>query len=280
MTARGGLVLFVGTREGQARAVVKAAQLSGACHLFTKWIPGSITNGQQILGGCRKKVVDEHDVEVLGFQDQLERKAVLKPDLVVCLNPLENYILLHECALHNIPTIGIIDTDANPTWVTYPIPANDDSLRCVQVICGTLGRAGEEGREIRLRKAKDGIVSSLPSHGLERPTQGQAEIEREMREREAMLAQQVYEEDGQIVDGESVEDVVETESTTVGYDDADLDRSLSSSDESGTVIGVVQPYERDRELTEAELAQAPESSRRLQDWEVEDAEPSDREGRS
>ena len=123
---RGGLILFVGTRVGQDRAVVKAAQMAGGYHLFDKWIPGGITNGQQILGGCRLKVVDEFDQEVKGFENQLENKAVLKPDLVVCLNMLENYVLLHECGVYNIPTIGVVDTDVNPTWVTYPIPANDD----------------------------------------------------------------------------------------------------------------------------------------------------------
>jgi small subunit ribosomal protein S2 len=126
VTARGGLVLFAGTRPGQDRCVVKAAELSGGCHIFERWIPGSITNGLQILGKCQLKVIDEFDKEVPGFDDQLLDQPSLKPDLVVCLNPLENYVLLHECALNNIPTIGIIDTDANPTWVTYAIPANDD----------------------------------------------------------------------------------------------------------------------------------------------------------
>lgn len=156
---RGGLILFVGTRPGQDRCVVRAAELAGACHLFERWTPGSITNGQQILGKCRVKVVDEHDREVPGFEDQLIDRSVLKPDLVVCLNPLENYVLLHECGLANIPTIGIIDTDANPTWVTYPIPANDDSLRCVQVIAGVLGRAGQEGRAKRQQAAQDGRIT-------------------------------------------------------------------------------------------------------------------------
>ena len=159
---RGGLILFVGTRRGQDRCVIKAAQLSGGCHLFERWIPGSITNGQQILGDCRKKVVDENDNEVGGYDDDLGDHPVLKPDLVVCLNPLENYIMLHECGLNNIPTIGIIDTDANPTWVTYPIPANDDSLRCVQVIAGVLGRAGEEGKKKRMALAKEGKITYTP----------------------------------------------------------------------------------------------------------------------
>ena len=161
---RGGLILFVGTRPGQDRCVINAAELAGGCHLFDRWIPGSITNGQQILGDCALKVVDEFDREIQeeSVKEQLRNEAALKPDLVVCMNPLENWVLLHECGLNNIPTIGIIDTDANPTWVTYPIPANDDSLRCVQVIAGILGRAGEEGRQKRREWAKSGDISYKP----------------------------------------------------------------------------------------------------------------------
>lgn len=175
VASRGGLILFVGTRDGQARAVVKAAQMAGGCHLFDKWTPGTLTNGQQILRRTKKKVVDELDREQHGFEPQLKYSSAVKPDLVVCLNPLENYVLLHECGMHNIPTIGIIDTDANPTWVTYPIPANDDSLRCVQVLAGALGRAGEEGQAQRLASAKKGYITYEPRHHLEMPTKEEVE---------------------------------------------------------------------------------------------------------
>ncbi|KAG9192238.1 hypothetical protein G6011_10972 [Alternaria panax] len=163
---RGGMILFVGTRDGQDRAVARAAELAKGYHLFERWIPGSITNGQQILGRCKTKVVNELDEEVSGFEEQLYDRPVLRPDLVVCLNPLENYVLLHECALNNIPTIGVIDTNADPTWVTYPIPANDDSLRCIQVIAGVLGRAGETGQKQRLAAAAQGHITYRPAQGL------------------------------------------------------------------------------------------------------------------
>lgn len=177
VTARGGLVLFVGTRDGQARSVVKAAEMASGCHLFDRWIPGSITNGEQILGRCQKRVVNFSDEEQEGFEEQLNDTPVLKPDLVVCLNPMENYVLLHECGLNNIPTIGIIDTDANPTWVTYPIPANDDSLRCTQVIAGVLGRAGEEGKMERFSKAFRGKIDYAHEHNLYPPGEGGEEGE-------------------------------------------------------------------------------------------------------
>ena len=122
----GGLILFVGTRSGHAPCVVKAAKMAKGCHLFEKWIPGTITNGDQILSKCAVKAVDAGDKEVEGFEEKISDWKALRPDLVVCLNVRENYILLQECGLNGIPTIGVVDTDVDPTWVTYPVPANDD----------------------------------------------------------------------------------------------------------------------------------------------------------
>lgn len=278
VTSRGGIVLFVGTRNGQVQTVVNAAARSKGCHLFTKWVPGSITNGQQILGQCAKKVVDEHDRTIPGFGDQLPQTSALKPDLVVCLNPLENSVLLHECGLHNIPTIGIVDTDVNPSWVTYPIPANDDSLRSVQVICGVLGRAGEEGQKIRRAKARQGVVVSMPSHGLLPPTEGQAERDLEADERARLVDEALQKE--LMIESEAAaaeharqralqepetrdEELAELSSLEDGAtgNAAFLDRASG-----GEAIGgeewqyedeaFDQPYERDRPLTEEELLQA------------------------
>jgi len=83
----GGLILFVGTRPGQSRAVVNAAKLSKGCHLFENWIPGSITNGDQILNICEIKAVNEKDEELQSdlLQEKLEDHRSLKPDLVVVM---------------------------------------------------------------------------------------------------------------------------------------------------------------------------------------------------
>lgn len=162
VAARGGLILFAGTRKGQKRAVVGAANMAKGYHIFERWIPGSLTNGEQILGHCETKVVNALDQELPEFKMDLADRSSLKPDLVICLNPLENVVLLHECGLNNVPTIGIIDTDADPSRVTYPIPANDDSLRATCLIAGILGRAGQAGQERRLEAARQGETTYKP----------------------------------------------------------------------------------------------------------------------
>ncbi|KAG8162669.1 hypothetical protein KVR01_007147 [Diaporthe batatas] len=161
----GGLMLFVGNGKGQAEVTARSAELAGACHLFSRWVPGTITNRDQILGkgpgggGNGLRVADERDRTLPGFEGHLGERRPLLPELVVVLNPLANYPMLQECAQENIPTIGLIDTDADPTQVTYVIPGNDDSLRSVSLIAGVLGRAGERGQARRKADAEKGICT-------------------------------------------------------------------------------------------------------------------------
>lgn len=142
-----GNILFVGTRPGQKRSVVEAARRAGAYHVFDRWIPGTITNGKQVVGHGRvKQLITKHKNNSSPPSNPILAPNSIVPDLVVVLNPLENRNLLKECAKGRVPTIGIIDTDADPRWVTYAIPANDDSLRCTSLIVGTLSQAAAAGR--------------------------------------------------------------------------------------------------------------------------------------
>lgn len=142
-----GNILFVGTRPGQKRTVVEAAKRAGGFHVFDRWIPGTITNGKQVVGHGRvKNIITKHKQNKSPPTNPNLIPNSVVPDLVVVLNPLENRNLLKECAKGRVPTIGIIDSDADPRWVTYCIPANDDSLRCTSLIAGILSRAAADGR--------------------------------------------------------------------------------------------------------------------------------------
>ncbi|EEU46267.1 uncharacterized protein NECHADRAFT_103997 [Fusarium vanettenii 77-13-4] len=218
---RGGLILFVGTRKGQMEIVTKAAEMAGACHLFTKWTPGAITNRDVILRMAGTKVVNEKDQELDGFEKYRGSARPLMPDLVVCLNPLENYTLLYECGLKSIPTIGVIDTNADPSWVTYTIPANDDSLRAMAVVGGVLGRAGQRGQQRRVEDAKKGRVPWNNPHDIVQYMQRenkaaiaerksvmgrmQHNIEGFSEEEQKILREQYYEEDIQVSEEEMVD---------------------------------------------------------------------------
>ncbi|CAG8448766.1 2421_t:CDS:2, partial [Acaulospora colombiana] len=134
MSYRGGIILFVNTRGGGfTQATINAAKRCKQYQLTTRWLPGTLTNSQQILGHLTKK--DDKDLLA----------KVYTPDLIVLLNPVENEIVLREARQSNVPTIGIVDTDFNPTKVTWPIPANDDSVRGVELIAGVLSVSARDG---------------------------------------------------------------------------------------------------------------------------------------
>lgn len=148
---RGGIVLFVGTRPGQERSVELAAERSGNYYVHTKWMPGTLSNAE-IISGWDRHEVDMGDKPTNRPLDQTILKSTIKPDLVVILNPVENRTLLRECINARVPTVGVIDTDSEPSLVTYPIPANDDSLRATDLIVGVLSNAAKRGRERRLKE--------------------------------------------------------------------------------------------------------------------------------
>lgn len=149
---RGGVILYVGTREGQKRALEEAAKRTNGYYISTRWIPGTLTNSTEISGVWERHEVDFADKPTNRELAPAETAGICKPDLIVVLNPTENRNALRESMQARIPTIGIIDTDSEPSMVTYPIPGNDDSLRSVNLILGVLSRAGQRGRQNRLMK--------------------------------------------------------------------------------------------------------------------------------
>lgn len=133
VAARGGTVVFLGSRPDIRGAVKKAAERMGdrqSYYVGEKWLPGTLTNRLHLFG-----------------PRILNRTRVI-PDLMVILNPLQNMPAIRECAIEHIPTIGIIDSNVDPRIVMYPIPANDESTRTAELISGVLSIAGREGVEL------------------------------------------------------------------------------------------------------------------------------------
>ncbi|GAK66321.1 ribosomal protein S2 [Moesziomyces antarcticus] len=151
---RDGVILFVGTRPGQQAAVLAATKRLGAngFHVTAeRWMPGVITNAPKLLASAILKSMADLDPSGNANTNRLASQT-LQPDLVVVLNPVENSFAIREATQANIPTIAITDSDVDPRCVTYPIPANDDSIRSVELIIGVLSKAGQEGLRVRAKK--------------------------------------------------------------------------------------------------------------------------------
>ncbi|KAK9766978.1 hypothetical protein K7432_003528 [Basidiobolus ranarum] len=141
----GGIILFVGTKPEISKITIDAAKRCDAYHVSNKWVPGTITNSGTIL---RRHAVPDPE-------NPSRPPKTFRPDLLVILNALDNPIAITEADRKNIPTIAIADSDFDPLKVTYPIPANDDSIRGVELIAGVLSMAAKEGQLKRARKLEE-----------------------------------------------------------------------------------------------------------------------------
>ncbi len=146
----GGLILFVGTRPGQQRSLELAAKRAGGYYVHKRWVPGTLTNSREISNLWEKREVNMGDRPTERLLSPRLKRSLIKPDLVVLLNPVENRNAIYECIQSNVPTVGIVDTDSEPSLLTYPIPGNDDSIRGTDLIAGVLSKAAERGRKRRL----------------------------------------------------------------------------------------------------------------------------------
>ncbi|KAJ3773845.1 mitochondrial ribosomal protein subunit S2 [Lentinula raphanica] len=133
VAANDGQIVFIGTRPDIRPVVQRAAQRLGpqGFHVGDRWLPGTLTNKWQMFG-----------------YETVRSKRIV-PDLVILLNPIQNMNAIQECALSNVPTIGIVDSNVDPRIVMYPIPANDESPRTAEIIAGVLSIAAREGIAIR-----------------------------------------------------------------------------------------------------------------------------------
>ncbi|KAG9302892.1 hypothetical protein G9A89_022308 [Geosiphon pyriformis] len=164
---RGGIIVFVGTRPGPfGKLTIEAAKRAEAYQVSKRWLPGLITNSLQVLS--RDPAYNNRQENQLSTTRGLSSAMPSKPDLIVLLNPLENAIAMAEAQSANIPTIGIVDTDFDPRRVTYPIPANDDAVRSVELVAGVLSVAARDGVNHR-RLMENELDLNRRNHFLNRP---------------------------------------------------------------------------------------------------------------
>ncbi|MFO8052402.1 MAG: 30S ribosomal protein S2, partial [Candidatus Omnitrophota bacterium] len=163
----GGTILFVGTKR-QIRPVIK--ELAHSCdmpYVDQKWVGGLLTNFstikkrlQRYLELLKMRENSEFDnipsKEVVRLNRQISRMdknysglSTLKtlPDCVFVVDPKREKACVREAAKLSIPLVALIDTDANPEEVNYPIPGNDDAIRSVKFIVSSLVEAVNEGRQ-------------------------------------------------------------------------------------------------------------------------------------
>lgn len=154
-----GIVLFLGggMKETERVLAKNADKLGRNGYATNKWMPGTITNSSKLF--AESSVLIEQAPREDNPDSDARRRSTptnpthLHPSLLIMFSPLSTPHALREANAYNIPTIALCDSNVDPRHFTYPIPANDDSVRLVELISGVLAEAGREG--IRRREANE-----------------------------------------------------------------------------------------------------------------------------
>jgi len=163
----GKTILFVGTKKQAQEAVKDEALRCNMYYVNERWLGGMLTNFQTIqkrIGRLRELENMENngifDVlskkEVLTLRHEMERlqkflggiKTMGKlPGALFIVDPRKERIAVAEARKLSIPIVGIVDTNCDPDEIDYVIPANDDAIRAVKLLCGKMADAMLEGRQ-------------------------------------------------------------------------------------------------------------------------------------
>ena len=170
--ARGGRVLFVGTKRQAAKPIAEAAEKSAQYYMNHRWLGGTLTNWQTVSQSInRLKAIDEASAngfagltkkERLGMeraQGKLEaslggiREMGGTPDLLFVIDVNKEELAIAEAKKLGIPVVAIVDTNCSPDGVDYIIPGNDDAARAIALYTDLAARAALDGMSAQLGAA-------------------------------------------------------------------------------------------------------------------------------
>jgi small subunit ribosomal protein S2 len=198
LAARGDTLLFVGTKKQAQEAVAEEARRCGMFYVNQRWLGGMLTNFQTIQSRIRylRELEARRDrgeferlpkKEAQHLQDDLARlerilggiKEMRRlPSAVFIIDTRKEHTAVLEARRLEIPVIALADTNCDPDEIDYPIPANDDAIRAVRLLCSKIADAVIEGRRELEAQQKDSEgaeeVQALASQGEEAPAQAPA----------------------------------------------------------------------------------------------------------
>ncbi|WP_341213201.1 30S ribosomal protein S2 [uncultured Limimaricola sp.] len=170
--AKGGRVLFVGTKRQAQQPIADAAEKSAQFYMNHRWLGGTLTNWQTVSQSInRLRAIDEASEqgfagltkkERLGMErEQIKLQASLGgiremggvPDLLFVVDVNKEDLAILEAKKLGIPVVAVVDTNCSPDGVDYVIPGNDDAARAISLYCDLAARAALDGMSAQLGAA-------------------------------------------------------------------------------------------------------------------------------
>jgi small subunit ribosomal protein S2 len=190
----GGRVLFVGTKPSASSLVADAAKRCGQYYVNHRWLGGMLTNWKTIsqsikrLREMEERLATGNSVgltkkEMLNLTrdvDKLERAlGGIKemgglPDILVIIDTNKEDIAVKEANTLNIPVVAILDSNSDPTGITYPVPGNDDAIRAVSLYCELMSGAVLDGIQAEMQRAGVDIGAAAQAPAVELPVEAAA----------------------------------------------------------------------------------------------------------
>jgi small subunit ribosomal protein S2 len=163
--AKGGRILFVGTKRQAQDAVAEAAKKSAQYFVNSRWLGGTLTNWKTISESIKRlRKLDEMlaSGEAQGYtkkerltltreRDKLNRAlGGIKdmgglPDLLFVIDTNKEDIAIKEARRLGIPVAAVVDTNCNPDGITFVVPGNDDAGRAITLYCDLISKAAIDG---------------------------------------------------------------------------------------------------------------------------------------
>ncbi len=164
--ARGGSVLFVGTKKQAQDAVQEEASRCGMYHVTNRWLGGTLTNFKTLKTGIERfKTIEKMSQD--GTYDKLPKKEIASlerereklqknlggikdltrlPSALFVIDTKKEHIAVHEANRLGIPVVAVVDTNCDPQGIDYVIPGNDDAIRSIRLFTGKVAEACIEGK--------------------------------------------------------------------------------------------------------------------------------------
>jgi small subunit ribosomal protein S2 len=205
VVARGGSILFVGTKRQAQRPIAEAAERCAQYYMNHRWLGGTLTNWKTVSQSIsRLKAIDESMEN--GSADGLTKRERLSierdrnklqaslggiremgglPDLIFVIDVNKEDLAIAEANKLGIPVVAVVDTNCSPEGVDYVIPGNDDAARAIGLYCDLVSRA-----------ALDGMSAQMDAAGIDVGEMEEAPMEEVLAEETEAAAEEAVPEEG------------------------------------------------------------------------------------
>ncbi|WP_428540016.1 30S ribosomal protein S2 [Profundibacter sp.] len=185
VAAKGGRILFVGTKRQAAGPIADAAEKCAQYYMNHRWLGGTLTNWQTISKSIKR--LKDHDELLEGGAEGLTKKERLgiereqaklqaslggiremgtTPDLIFVIDVRKEDLAIAEANKLGIPVVAVVDSNCNPDGIDYIIPGNDDASRAISLYCDLMARA-----------ALDGMTAQMGAAGIDLGEMEEAPVE-------------------------------------------------------------------------------------------------------